>query len=470
MKSTDATAILAHLTYLTPAGDIKPENVLTTSWNWVVLTDFAPHKPVAIPDDDTSTFHYFFDSMSRRRCYIAPERFYTSGRKLKSAKASASLDKGDDEEEEEASSSSSRSNYPPPVADKRGEQLLTPAMDVFSLGCTIAEVLLDGECLIDLPSSLQYLAMCRSGKKEGRSNMCLSDDDSPALATLNRIKDPRIRKTISLMTQFAPSARLSVSAYRQILEEKGVFPSFFSSVLYDLFLKVHWHGTTPDDRVNIICVNYAAVMADVADCEDDAGSRFFTNVLKFLHKGTSSSSSSLMLERTAALQALLPEPSVAELAAAFAGTRSSRVLDGEGASGGGPSPRPLHSSKVDLPPGLGAAAVADAGEGSSSSSTTHTASEMLHKMRTATGDDAGATPSMISLISDFEKLLRSESKETSESKRKSDDDRQQGAGKEEKEEQQGQKKEARAQYSDRVFVEEDTKLFDFQDLSQRRPK
>ena len=56
-------------------GDIKPENILCTTNNWVVLTDFAAFKPVNVPDDNPSDFQYFFDSMGRPRCYIAPERF-----------------------------------------------------------------------------------------------------------------------------------------------------------------------------------------------------------------------------------------------------------------------------------------------------------------------------------------------------------------------------------------------------------
>jgi phosphoinositide-3-kinase, regulatory subunit 4 len=47
---------------------------MVTSWNWVVLTDFAPFKPVFLPDDDPADFNYFFDSSGRRRCYLAPER------------------------------------------------------------------------------------------------------------------------------------------------------------------------------------------------------------------------------------------------------------------------------------------------------------------------------------------------------------------------------------------------------------
>jgi serine/threonine protein kinase len=33
-------------------GDIKSENVLVTSWNWVYLTDFASYKPTYPPPDD----------------------------------------------------------------------------------------------------------------------------------------------------------------------------------------------------------------------------------------------------------------------------------------------------------------------------------------------------------------------------------------------------------------------------------
>ena len=33
-------------------GDINPENIMVTSWNWVVLTDFSPFKPTMIPEDD----------------------------------------------------------------------------------------------------------------------------------------------------------------------------------------------------------------------------------------------------------------------------------------------------------------------------------------------------------------------------------------------------------------------------------
>lgn len=71
-------------------GDIKCENVLVTSWNWLYLSDFAPYKPTFIPEvpplplcscadpfkDNNGEFDFYFDSMGRRKCYLAPERFY----------------------------------------------------------------------------------------------------------------------------------------------------------------------------------------------------------------------------------------------------------------------------------------------------------------------------------------------------------------------------------------------------------
>nr|CUU97355.1 hypothetical transcript [Hymenolepis microstoma] len=56
-------------------GDIKPQNVLLTSWGWVLLTDPAPFKPTQLPSDNPSVFTHVFDSSRHRSCYLAPERF-----------------------------------------------------------------------------------------------------------------------------------------------------------------------------------------------------------------------------------------------------------------------------------------------------------------------------------------------------------------------------------------------------------
>ena len=57
-------------------GDIKPENILHTSYNWVFLTDMVPYKPAYLKDDDLKLYNAFFGELdNNQRCYLAPERF-----------------------------------------------------------------------------------------------------------------------------------------------------------------------------------------------------------------------------------------------------------------------------------------------------------------------------------------------------------------------------------------------------------
>ena len=89
-------------------GDIKPENVLLTSGGWLLLADPAPHKPGALPADDTADFSAFFDAGGTRACYVAPERFVAGGGGLDTA--------------------------------RRRARPVSPAADVFALGCVLAEL------------------------------------------------------------------------------------------------------------------------------------------------------------------------------------------------------------------------------------------------------------------------------------------------------------------------------------------
>ena len=56
-------------------GDLKTENLLLTSWNWVVVTDLAPFKPTRLPEENPAVYNYYF-ATGRQACYTAPERFY----------------------------------------------------------------------------------------------------------------------------------------------------------------------------------------------------------------------------------------------------------------------------------------------------------------------------------------------------------------------------------------------------------
>ncbi|KAJ7198728.1 kinase-like domain-containing protein, partial [Mycena pura] len=102
-------------------GDIKSENILVTSWNWVYLSDFASYKATYLPLDDPSDFSFFFDTSGRRICYIAPERFYTAA-EISAKKSKIAMDEN----------------------EGKRDGKVTESMDCFSAGCVIAEVFLEG--------------------------------------------------------------------------------------------------------------------------------------------------------------------------------------------------------------------------------------------------------------------------------------------------------------------------------------
>ncbi|ORX99187.1 ARM repeat-containing protein [Basidiobolus meristosporus CBS 931.73] len=160
-------------------GDIKTENVLVTSWNWVLLSDYASFKPTYLPEDNPADFSFFFDTSSRRSCYLAPERFYNFG--------------GED-------------------AIANGS--LTPAMDVFALGCVIAELFLEGSPIFSFSQLLSY-----------------KRSEYDPLPELERIEDPDIRSLIQHMIQLDPTQRFTAERY--LAEWRGkAFPQYFYSFLH----------------------------------------------------------------------------------------------------------------------------------------------------------------------------------------------------------------------------------------------
>lgn len=124
-------------------GDLKPENIMCTTANWIVLTDFSPFKPAMIPDDDPTDFQYYFDSIGRHRCYLAPERFYRKAVGGPSTGADAGArDSAVNQANFRSRFGSRRASSSKRVSNLPGGQssVLKPAMDVFALGCLAAEV------------------------------------------------------------------------------------------------------------------------------------------------------------------------------------------------------------------------------------------------------------------------------------------------------------------------------------------
>lgn len=160
-------------------GDIKTENTLVTSWNWLYLSDFSSSfKPTTLPEDNPADFSYYFDTAGRRTCYLAPERFLAAG------------------------------ETPDPKAQ------ITWAMDVFSAGCVIAEMFL--ECpIFNLSQMYKY-------RKE---------EYDPVAAHLSRISDPDVREMVAHMIQLVPDTRYSAEQYLEFWRKK-VFPDYFYSFLH----------------------------------------------------------------------------------------------------------------------------------------------------------------------------------------------------------------------------------------------
>ncbi|CAH1429629.1 unnamed protein product [Lactuca virosa] len=210
-------------------GDIKCENVLVTSWNWLYLADFASFKPTYIPHDDPSDFSFFFDTGGRRRCYLAPERFYEHGGEIQVSQ----------------------------------DAPLRPSMDIFAVGCVIAELFLEGQPLFELSQLLAY----RRGQFDPSQH-------------LEKIPDSGIRKMILHMVQLDPDSRCSAESYLQTYAGV-VLPSYFSPFLHNLYSNLN--PINPDSRVAMCQLSFPEILKQMLNNksgEDTIGiNNFSTNVV-----------------------------------------------------------------------------------------------------------------------------------------------------------------------------------------------
>ena len=190
-------------------GDIKCENVLVTSWGWVFLTDFATFKPASLPADNPADYSFFFDAGGRRRCYVAPERFRDAA-----AEGVASVD-----------------------------ERVTPAADVFSLGCALGELFIDGSALFDLSQLLAF----RRGEH----------DPSASLAG---VADGDARELIVHMTARDPVARLSAREYLERWTARGWFPKYFDA-LHDFAASLATKDA--DQTAAALAEHFAAITAAI---------------------------------------------------------------------------------------------------------------------------------------------------------------------------------------------------------------
>lgn len=167
-------------------GDIKTENILLTTSNWVILSDFSAHiKPAYVPEDNPGEFSFYFDTSKRRACYLAPEKFDSTL-----------------------------------AADRSMKHSITKEMDVFSMGCCIAELFTEERPVFDLSQLFKY--------KNGVNSL------NDILQQINLREIPQLKELLSDMLASDPTKRLSASDLLQ--KYRGtLFPDYFYTFLYDYF-------------------------------------------------------------------------------------------------------------------------------------------------------------------------------------------------------------------------------------------
>ena len=181
-------------------GDVKLENVLVTSWGWAFLTDFATFKPETLPADNPADYSFFFDTGGRRRCYVAPERFRDGAqgspgdpgarRRARRARRAGGIRR------RARRVGGSRAG---PIRRRRATRRFEEthsydfaAADVFSLGCALGELFLDGSALFDLSQLLAY----RRGEHDPSQQLqAVADRDARALVMAMLHRDPARRPT-----------------------------------------------------------------------------------------------------------------------------------------------------------------------------------------------------------------------------------------------------------------------------------
>ncbi|KAG8906368.1 Serine/threonine-protein kinase [Tulasnella sp. 403] len=176
-------------------GDIKSENILVTSWNWVYITDFGSIKPVFLPEDDPTDYSFYFDTSGRRTCYLAPERFFSEGSEI--SKKKHELEGGD-----------------------HRDGKINEAMDVFSAGCVIAEMFLEGRSTFTLSQLFKYRAR-----------------ELDMTSHLNTIEDEGIRSLVASMIALDPKERPSLADALATARDT-TFPESFYSFMHDYIASV----------------------------------------------------------------------------------------------------------------------------------------------------------------------------------------------------------------------------------------
>jgi phosphoinositide-3-kinase regulatory subunit 4 len=229
-------------------GCITTENCVLSATGWLMLTDMGSYKSwTNLPDDDPSEFVYYFqptDDARGTRCYLAPERFR------------------------------SKSTHPVSEDGKEGPEIaerslkgssLTPRMDIFSAGCVLTEIFLNGEACLTLGDLMEY-------RSNGSMTMTLQQK-------INKIERPGIRAACKHMLALNPNDRLSsAAAYLDRLAASEPFPKAFK-LLHPLVEKITTRTSTPDARLALAAQLYEEIFWEAVGVRDGETQMYLSKVL-----------------------------------------------------------------------------------------------------------------------------------------------------------------------------------------------
>ena len=307
-------------------GHLTPANVGLTSWNWVSILDILPHsssssssskagvsasngaanhsgRPIVLMDDDPSDWIQFFQEQemgnlvvgngtktsftkkgtsyaSIKRCYLAPERFVarTKGGSSSADRSSEESTRASSAGKDAAAGSTTKEETSHPTRPT----CLTPAMDIFSLGCVLMELYLNGEAALDLGDLMEY-----------RKTKSISTHSS-LTQKLNKIESSSMRAAIRHMLHLDPSKRLSAGAYlerlmvvspsKKISSRGNVvavapLPKCNQEVFFPLFSKIRYHSLSPDARIALVAIQYGTVIKATIGFQDEEGQAYFERMI-----------------------------------------------------------------------------------------------------------------------------------------------------------------------------------------------
>ena len=184
-------------------GDIKSENFLVTSWNWVFLSDISFFfKPTYIAEGDMTAYKCFFTRSKLEKCNLAPERFITKEKVVEGGEVAFS-------------------------------------MDIFSLGCVIAELFQEGIATFTLAQLLAY--------RRGENSL-----DN----VLSGVPDPQIKELLKKMLALNPFERIDIQAVEEAFKTE-IIPKTTQEVLYPFVKRVVQTRdlATADSRIYYVASN-----------------------------------------------------------------------------------------------------------------------------------------------------------------------------------------------------------------------